>query len=73
MNTLKKLVLFMLPLLFIVLLSSCDGQYQNRNNGKVKYRQVTIDSCQYLGFETVYDYMVYTHKGNCNNPIHRGK
>lgn len=29
-----------------------------------------IDKCQYIKNFTTHGYYVYTHKGNCNNPIH---
>jgi hypothetical protein len=30
-----------------------------------------IDGCQYIGFKTYYGHRAYTHKGNCDNPIHQ--
>lgn len=33
----------------------------------------TIDSCQYIGKSIGTQYGILTHKGNCNNPIHKHK
>ena len=34
---------------------------------------VIIDDCQYLKSATYGLFYVYSHKGNCNNPIHRNE
>jgi hypothetical protein len=39
---------------------------------KVDLNEYVIDSCQYIGETAVYSRSNYlTHKGNCNNPIHK--
>lgn len=34
---------------------------------------VTIDNCEYYEFPQSYGYKMYSHKGNCNNPLHQYK
>jgi hypothetical protein len=34
---------------------------------------VILDNCEYISGQTSYGYNVLTHKGNCNNPIHKCK
>lgn len=64
--------------LLIGMMSSCternvetvDTKYVIRD-GMNPLRVIIIDSCQYLwGTDGHAD--VLTHKGNCNNPIHKG-
>jgi hypothetical protein len=64
--------------LLIGMMSSCTERNIEKVNTKyVIYdganplEVVTVDSCQYL-FIISGSYMALTHKGNCNNPIHKG-
>jgi hypothetical protein len=50
---------------------SNDGLFKNTNLHNPKI--VVIDQCEYIQFRTHNLYDVITHKGNCNNPIHKHK
>lgn len=64
--------------LLIGMMSSCTKRnIENVNTEHVIYdgfnplEVVRIDSCQYL-FAIGGSRVVLTHKGNCNNPVHKG-
>jgi hypothetical protein len=64
-------------ILLIIILSSCANK-QEINDNQIKEAKENIDTmtyegCQYIGFYTSYSHYVFTHKGNCNNPIHQYK
>jgi hypothetical protein len=41
------------------------------NEGGSELQELTIDGCQYIGKFRGYDSDWGTHKGTCNNPIHK--
>ena len=60
-----------------LLLVSCGGKVNRDTNGNkiipsTSFTIVVYDGCQYLEYPG-YLAFHYTHKGNCNNPIHQGK
>jgi len=66
----KLLTIFVLGMV----LMSCDESKPKHPdiwihvNGQ-RYLVIVIDGCQYLSYEGYCD--KFTHKGNCNNPIHQ--
>ncbi len=48
--------------------SNEDGVFKNTNLHNPKI--VIIDGCEYIQFRT-HNFNAITHKGNCNNPIHK--
>jgi hypothetical protein len=38
--------------------------------GSVEFKVLTIDGCQYI-YRNSGEGCMFTHKGNCNNPIHK--
>ena len=65
----KKSILVITTLL-VLLLFSCDDN-GNAITGEKNYSIEIIDDCEYIrkydGYNMGYS---FTHKGNCNNPIH---
>lgn len=77
---------FFIILAIIVVFSSCGGEKLVSTQGKsfsvatlgsyaaediLSFDQIVIfDGCEYLFYRLVDGYFGYTHKGNCNNPIH---
>tara|TARA_R110000868_G_scaffold322731_1_gene583682 strand:+ start:285 stop:491 length:207 start_codon:yes stop_codon:yes gene_type:complete len=66
----------MKKLIFIFLLGivGCSKVDENRDRDRVDYLKrsveiVSIDSCEYIWLDWGYA-TCFTHKGNCNNPIH---
>lgn len=83
----RKLTMFKpltAALLLVIVMSGCeDVPYTSdvkqpiievRQGIIVEYKEITIDSCQYI---IVYNDNTagqsVVHKGNCNNPIHKAK
>jgi hypothetical protein len=67
------------PLLlgFGLLAGACDeaplqqeARVRARRQGVPQYSVILIEGCEYLRQETSNGYPVFTHKGNCRNPIH---
>ena len=70
-------------LLAALAVSGCDNKVVERNNERNKcfnnqiqeyippYKIVVIDSCEYLVTQYYNANASLTHKGNCNNPIHK--
>ena len=60
--------------LIVILLGGCDRQAEPVVTDKVNNVPIVrIDGCEYLKNEIVMPTgygVVFTHKGNCNNPIH---
>jgi len=58
----------------VIFLASCSVPTSNKNTGSAaigSYKIVVIDNCQYIYQENFSDYgPTFTHKGDCNNPIH---
>jgi len=46
------------------------GTYGTTQYGR-EVQEITIDGCQYIGFFDGSNADWGTHKGNCNNPIHK--
>lgn len=71
-----KISILLLVLLFLI---SCDDKSDIKSytleigNNKVSVDEYTIDGCQYLGYLTNGNAKscYLTHKGNCNNPMHK--
>ena len=67
-----KKALIILAVIFV----GCKQPSQKSENIGDGYYVKTIDSCQYIIYENSisvannYSYSI-THKGNCNNPIHK--
>lgn len=65
-----KLILTLILLMLVM--GACS--IQNEEGTKVAEHPelwiVTIDSCEYLRADAYGTHKTYTHKGNCNNPIH---
>ena len=67
----KKLLITVM----LITLASCEQEIENSKQTSTSFGHITplqiveVDNCQYLygdwGYETV-----FTHKGNCTNPIH---
>lgn len=74
-RTMKKILL---SAMVLMVLASCDETNVEKVDSNYILGEhppmeiVTINSCQYLygdwGYQTV-----FTHKGDCNNPIHKQK
>lgn len=63
-----KQLLIILALIFVV---GCGIHNQEHDiNESPNVTIVTIDGCEYLKCVTDKWLYVYTHKGNCRNPIH---
>lgn len=66
-----------LLILSIVLFSCNETNIQSKDTEFVysvmgtKMQTYTIDSCQYVGHLVGGESDFLTHKGNCNNPIHK--
>lgn len=67
----------LLSVLLFFFLMGCDDktnvdyhktEYELDNNGKLSV--VVLDSCEYYYRPFYHNYM-FTHKGNCKNPIHK--
>ncbi len=65
------------PLLTIlavaVMLGGCTNELKRRAERDVQQNGVTviiIDRCEYIVCPVYAGNVVYSHKGNCNNPIH---
>ena len=68
--------LLLIACLLLIVMVSCGKVDRDNNGNKIlrseKFIVAVYDGCQYLeyaGYLTSH----YTHKGNCNNPIHQGK
>jgi len=63
-----------LLLLIPFLLMGCETNVPTKHSGITidgdSIQETVIDSCQYL-FDRVNGGIALTHKGNCNNPIHK--
>lgn len=71
----RKLLLILVIGLTIV---SCEEPNVERKNTGIIYseegdeiQEIVIDGCQYIGRFGGYNRDWGTHKGNCNNPIHK--
>jgi len=74
MKTLPSLLL-----LGLALLSTACGESPLERAARVReqrqqavptYRVIRLEGCEYLRLETSNGYPIFTHKGNCRNPIH---
>lgn len=61
--------------LFTVLLFSCTNTTEDANSITINYHVIMIEECQYIVRKAPSgDYgWIMSHKGNCNNPIHKCK
>ena len=70
-----KTILKSIILLFVIIsLSACANNVKRSyNDGEnfENYKVVVIDGCEYIQWRTSYGYLNITHKGNCDNPIHK--
>ena len=61
----------------MALLTLCgcnNGEQEKHNNSYDEYNVVIIDSCQYFKISSYgWGHYTLTHKGNCENPIHKLK
>lgn len=68
----------LLVIAFCVLVAGCDSSPNGGYSGASpqSYETIVIEQCQYIqvvngpSFANFYSYSL-THKGNCNNPIHK--
>lgn len=49
-----------------LLINDANGVYQF----KINYTIVVIEDCEYFVCETTHGFGIFSHKGNCKNPIH---
>ena len=59
----------MLGLALIILTGCVEHKYRAEDG--TAYDIVIIDGCQYLKFYSYGGHDAVTHKGDCNNPIHK--
>ncbi|WP_247233231.1 hypothetical protein [Telluribacter sp. SYSU D00476] len=75
MKTVRSLSLTLLLAGSALVFTSCFSQNTLRNNNVNigRYDIAVIDGCQYIvvGRNNRAETMSITHKGDCNNPIHR--
>ena len=72
---------FILSIIFLIIFCSCTNNQSNENSttittqadGVGELTVVKIDGCEYFQNYTRDGHYVYTHKGNCTNPIHKCK
>lgn len=65
------LVIALLILAAMALLAGCNPNKPVKNDESLSIHETTIDGCQYY---VIWDESrSLTHKGNCNNPIHKNK
>lgn len=63
----KKLLISLLAMMAM----GCENAPMNNSlSPKSNYSIVKIEGCEYLECDTYAGHYVYTHKGNCSNPIH---
>lgn len=67
----SKLMIFLLP----ILIMGCEptnptNPKEFENTGILFPKTVVIDSCEYIEYRGYYSIYI-THKGNCNNPLHK--
>jgi len=70
----RKTKPFTLLLITLLMLMGCETNVPTKHNGATIngeiIRETKIDSCEYL-YTIVHGGVTLTHKGNCNNPIHK--
>lgn len=74
----KNLILKLLFVLALSTMYSCEGQNTTKKSTGIIYNgcggeveEMTIEGCQYIGHFSGSNTDWGTHKGNCNNPIHK--
>ena len=67
----KNLILLLVILICLMGCFLKTPDHIKDENGKA-YIMVSIEDCEYIKTPNTYGYAL-THKGNCNNPIHRGR
>jgi hypothetical protein len=51
---------------------SCTRGNELKNENVFKnYEIIKIDGCEYIQYGSSHGYLHVTHKGNCDNPIHK--
>lgn len=66
---LTSLVIEMICVFSFILITSCGNAESPKDPGiEVEVRK--IGNCEYIDNRTYFGYHVYTHKGDCKNPIH---
>lgn len=65
----------MKPLILLAALALCGCDEKSKEQGVIEsmksVRVVRYDGCQYLVYHIGTNVGTMTHKGNCDNPIHR--
>lgn len=64
-------MVFLCGVFFIIYMVSCRHASPDPLKRVYDFQSVNIEGCEYFMMTTSYHYNVLTHKGNCNNPIHR--
>ena len=63
-----------LAIILVAFLCGCDDSVQpmtlTQDSDGREIKVVTIEGCEYFKLYTYGGNYVYTHKGNCKNPIH---
>ena len=65
-----KTSISVLTKVFLILLVMCCLFSCNNEKGKISSHVQIIDGCEYIVSRNSYGNVV-SHKGNCNNPIHK--
>ena len=63
----KKILFFAIP----ILISACRPCKNKSEENIYDLYTIKFDGCEYV--RGITNYNVLTHKGNCNNPIHKTK
>lgn len=74
METIAKIIDIILIALYLLVLSATFYQgppsYNFKQNTLDNAEVVVRENCEYYVFHTTEGHCIYTHKGNCSNPIH---
>jgi hypothetical protein len=65
-----KKALLIIALGLIVTIAILTSSCRTLKVGSVDFKVLTIDGCQYI-YRNSGEGCMFSHKGNCNNPIHK--